>query len=108
MSNTTQTNHLKTLLQPDILIELGAKVSGPLDLLQLRDRLERWRLSQNGDSRSSQPTVEYLIQFKPETWEALNRLAEQLGARGTCVTPTEVAMLLVECSLAQIRSDARE
>jgi hypothetical protein len=108
LSNTTQTDHLETILQPDILIELGAMVSGPLDLLQLKDRLDRWRPSRNGGSTSSLPTVEYLIQFKPETWEALNRLAEQLESRGTSVTPAEVATLLVECSLAQIGSDARD
>jgi hypothetical protein len=108
VSNTTQTDHLEKLLQPDILIELGGTVSGPLDLLELKNRVDESRLSQNGDSATSQPTVEYMIQFKPETWETLNRLAERLEARGASVTPAEVATLLVEYSVAQITRDARE
>ena len=101
MSTETQTDHLKKLLRPDVVIELEAMVSGPLDLLQLKDRLERSHLSQNGES-TSEPTVERLIKFKAETWEALNRLAEQLEAQGTCVTPAEVAKLLVESTIDRI------
>jgi|SRR5712691_2806118 len=106
MSNRTQTDHLERLLQPDILIELGAIISGPLDLLQLKDRLARWRLSQNGHSRTSEPTVEHMIQFKPETWQALSRLADDLEERGASVTPAEVATLLIESGLAQIQNEA--
>ena len=108
MSANTQTDYLKRLWRPDILIELEAKVSGPLDLLQLRNRLDRLRLSKSLDSTSPESAVEYLIQFKPQTWEALNRLAEQLGAEGACVTPADVATLLIECSLAQMEGNARE
>ena len=108
MSNRTQTDHLERLLQPDILIELGAIISGPLDLLQLKDRLARWRLSQNGHPRTSEPTVERMIQFKPETWEALSRLANDLEERGASVTAAEVATLLIESSLAQIQNEARK
>src|SRR5216684_8564159 len=98
----TQTDHLKELLRPDVVIESGAMVSGPLDLLQLRDRFERSRQSQNGESATSEPTVERLIKFKAETWDALNRLAEQLEAQGTCVTPAEVAKLLVELNIDRL------
>lgn len=98
----TQTDHLKELLRPDVVIESGAMVSGPLDLLQLRDRLERSRQSQNGESATAEPTVERLIKFKAETWDALNRLAEQLEAQGTCVTPGEVAKLLVESTIDRL------
>lgn len=99
MSKETQADHLKEVLRPDVVIDLGALVAGPLDLLQLKDRIERSRLSQNGESTPSEPTVERLIKFKAETWEALNRLAEQLEAQGTCVTPAEVAKLLVESTI---------
>ena len=108
MSNRTQTDHLERLLQPDILIELGVMISAPLDLLQLKDRLARWRLSQNGHSRTSEPTVEHMIQFKPETWEALSRLADDLEERGASVTAAEVATLLIESGLAQIQNEARK
>lgn len=67
MSDPRQTNRFEKLLQPDILSDLGAMISGPLDLLQLKDRLARWRLSQDGHSRISEPTVERMIQIKPET-----------------------------------------
>ena len=95
----TQTDHLKELLRPDVVIESGAMVSGPLDLLQLKDRFERSRQSRNDESATPEPTVERLIKFKAETWDALNRLAEQLEAQGTCVTPAEVAKLLVESTI---------
>ncbi len=98
----TQTDHLKELLRPDVVIESGAMVSGPLDLLQLKDRFERSRQSQNDESATSEPTVERLIKFKAETWDALNRLAEQLEAQGTCVTPAEVAKLLVESTIDRL------
>ena len=93
-----QSEHLKELLKPDVLFELGSMVSGPLDLLQLKDRLERFNLTRNvrpGDSEA----VELLVQFKPETWRALNRLAKRLASQGKNATPAEVASLLVECSL---------
>ena len=83
MSDRTQIDHLEGLLQPDILIELGASVSGPLDLLQLRDCLEERHLSEDGASGQSEPTIERSIQFKAETWRALSRLADQLEERGT-------------------------
>lgn len=105
MSDTTQTHHLKELLQPDILIELGARVSGPVDLLQLKDWLDRWRLSEDGHSKTDERTVERLIQFKAQTWEALSRLADQLESQGTCVTPSEVAILLIEYTVAEIASN---
>lgn len=98
----TQTDHLKELLRPDVVIESGAMVSGPLDLLQLKDRFERSRQSQNDESATSEPTVERLIKFKAETWDALNRLAEQLEAQGTCVTPAELAKLLVESTIDRL------
>ena len=108
MSNRTQTDHLEELLQPDILIDLGAMISGPLDLLQLKERLDRWRQHQNVDFRTSEPTVERMIQFKPETWEALSRLADDLEERGASVTAAEVATLLIESSLAQVQNEARK
>ncbi|PYS62534.1 MAG: hypothetical protein DMF74_12915 [Acidobacteria bacterium] len=108
MSDRTQIDHLEGLLQPDILIELGASVSGPLDLLQLRDCLEERHLSEDGASGQSEPTIERSIQFKAETWRALSRLADQLEERGTPVTPAEVATFLVEKGLSQIESEALE
>lgn len=47
MSDATQTERLKKLLQPDVVAELGARVRGPLDLLQLREQVEQWRRSRN-------------------------------------------------------------
>lgn len=47
MSNATQTERLKALLQPDAVAELGAWVRGPVDLLQLREQVEQWRRSRN-------------------------------------------------------------
>ena len=108
MSDPRQTNRFEKLLQPDTLIDLGGSVSGPLDLLQLKDRLARWRLSQNGHSRTSEPTVERMIQFKPETWEALSRLADDLEEQEASVTAAEVATLLIEGGLAQIQNEARK
>jgi hypothetical protein len=67
MTNTIQTDRLKKLLQPDVVIELGEMVSGPLDLLQLKEHLDQGRSSQTGQSTTLEPTVERRIQFKPET-----------------------------------------
>jgi len=49
-----------------------------------------------------------MIQFKPETWEALSRLADDLEERGASVTAAEVAILLIESGLAQIQNEARK
>jgi hypothetical protein len=103
-----QTERLKRLLQPDVVLELGKLVSGPLDLLHLKEQLDRRRQSQGDTLAVAEPTIERLIQFKPETWEALNQLAEQLEAQGACVTPAQVAALLIESSLANRESEARE
>ncbi len=104
MSSTAQIEHLKKLLQPDIVVELGKLVSGPLDLLHLKGQVDQRRLSQGEPPAASEPPIEHLIPFKSETWEALNQLAEQLRAQGACATPAQVAALLVESSLAQLRS----
>src|SRR5947208_9151023 len=108
MSDATETNRFEQLLQPEILTNLGAMVSGPLDLLQLKDRLAQWRLSQDGHSRTSEPTVERTIQFQPETWEALSRLADDLEEQGASVTAAEVATLIIESGLAQIQNEVRK
>ena len=77
MSNTAQIERMKTLLQPDVVAELGARVRGPVDLLQLREQLEQWRWLRGEEAAAPAPVVERVIAFKPETWEQLNGLAAQ-------------------------------
>jgi hypothetical protein len=100
MSNTAQIERLKTLLQPDVVAELGLLVRGPVDLQQLREQMEQGRRSRGEQAAAPAPVVERVIAFKPETWERLNRLAAQLAAPEAAVTPTQLAAWLVETGLA--------
>ncbi len=103
MTNTAQIERLKKLLQPDVVMDLGVRVRGPLDLLQLRGQVEQWQ-----QARAAQtPAVERVIAFKPETWEQLNGLAAQLAAPGAVVTPAQLATWLVESSLAGLTNGQR-
>ena len=99
-----ESKHLKELLRPDVSFELETTVSGPLDLLRLKDQLDRMRLDR--DEPDSKSTITLSIQFKPRTWEALERLTKQLTARGAQATPEEIASLLVERSLDETTREA--
>ncbi len=107
MSNTAQIERLKTLLQPDVVAELGARVRGPLDLLQLREQMEQWRRSRGEQVTASAPVVERVIAFKPETWERLNGLAAQLASPDVSVTPAQLAAWLIESGLAGLTDGQR-
>jgi hypothetical protein len=100
MTNATQTERLKALLQPDVVAELGLLARGPVDLLQLREQVEQWRRSRSEQVAAPAPVVERVIALKPETWERLDRLAAQLAAPEAAVTPTQLAAWLVETGLA--------
>ena len=107
MTNTAQIERLKTLLQPDVVAELGLGVRGPVDLLQLREQVEQWRRSRGEQAAAPPPVIERVIAFKPETWEQLNGLAAQLAAPDAAVTPAQLAAWLVESGLAGLTNSQR-
>jgi hypothetical protein len=91
------------LLQPDVVMDLGVRVRGPIDLLQLREQVEQLQ-----HARAAQPPlVECVIAFKPETWEQLNGLAAQLTTPAATMTPAQLVTLLVESSLAGLTNGQR-
>lgn len=107
MANATQTERLKALLQPDVVAELGVRVRGPVDLLQLREQVEEWRRSRDAQAAAPAPVIERMITFELDTWEQLDRLAAQLAAPEAAVTPAQLAAWLVKSGLAGLTDSQR-
>lgn len=76
---------------------------GPLDLLQLRAELGRRLRSSGGRPSDPEWTVRRLIPFKPEEWQELERLAEQCGQEGQRLSPSQLAAVLIERGLEELR-----
>jgi len=100
----TNSERVKLLLRPDVVIPLDQFAAGPLDWLRLREALaERFRSSEDKaiDPRRS---IQCMVSFKPETWAALNGMAERLQVEGMSASPSRLAELLIEAGLAQLQT----
>ncbi|NCO37582.1 MAG: hypothetical protein COZ06_32565 [Armatimonadetes bacterium CG_4_10_14_3_um_filter_66_18] len=103
----TSPRRIAELLQPDVVVSLGQAVCGPLDLLRLRETLAARRTPSTGSAQADQPTISRPVRLTRETWDALRDMGQQLGEAGSSSTPTHVAELLVEVSVARWRERGR-
>ncbi|MEE8585825.1 MAG: hypothetical protein V3T83_13340 [Acidobacteriota bacterium] len=75
---------------------------GPLDLLQLRDDLNRRLRSTGGRPTDPEWSVRRVVPFKREGWRELERLAESCRHHGQKVSPSQLAALLIERGLEDL------
>ena len=81
----------------------GLPSQGPLDLLQLRAELGRRLRSSGGRPTDPEWSVRRVIPFKEERWRELERLAERCREGGQTVSPSQLAAVLIERGLKDLK-----
>ncbi len=81
----------------------GLPSQGPLDLLQLRAELGSRLRSSGGRPSDPEWTIRRLIPFKREEWQELERLAEQCAHEGQRLSPSQLAAVLIERGLEELK-----
>lgn len=76
---------------------------GPLDLLQLRADLQRRLRSSGGRPTDPDWSIRRVVPFKEGHWRELEELAEACGGEGQNVSPGQLAAVLVESGLRELR-----
>lgn len=85
----------------------GLPSQGPLDLLQLRAELGRRLRSSGGRPTDPEWSVRRVIPFKEEGWRDLERLAARCRDEGQTVSPSQLAALLIERGLRDLKRAGR-
>ncbi|NJL27288.1 MAG: hypothetical protein HC897_05035 [Thermoanaerobaculia bacterium] len=81
----------------------GLPSQGPLDLLQLRAELGRRLRSSGGRPTDPAWSVRRLIPFKEDLWRELEQLAARCRLGGQSVSPSQLAALLIERGLRDLK-----
>ena len=81
----------------------GLPSGGPLDLLQLRAEVATRIRSTGGRPTDPSWTVQRLVPFGEDRWKQLEKLAESLSLGGRNVSPGQLAAILLERALNQIK-----
>jgi hypothetical protein len=81
----------------------GLPSQGPLDLLQLRAELNRRLCSSGGRPSDPEWTIRRLVPFKQAEWQELERLAEQCAQQGQRLSPSQLAAVLIERGIDELK-----
>jgi len=81
----------------------GLPSQGPLDLLQLRAELGRRLRSTGGRPTDPEWTLRRIIPFREKGWLELERLATRCSDEGQKVSPSQLAALLIERGLQDLK-----
>ena len=76
---------------------------GPLDFLALKSELGRRLKSTGGRPTDPEWAIRRLIPFKKDRWAELERLAERCRQEGQNVSPSQLAALLIERGVEQLK-----
>ncbi|HEX9735245.1 MAG TPA: hypothetical protein VGG06_25020 [Thermoanaerobaculia bacterium] len=76
---------------------------GPLDLLQLRAELQRRLRSSGGRPTDPDWSIRRVVPFKEDHWRELEELAAACESGGQNVSPGQLAAVLVETGLRELR-----
>ena len=82
-------------------------LASPISLLGLAHRFNERLRSTGGRPTDPKWTVSRRVPFAPETWDALNVIAERLSSGERKVAPAQVAAALIEDGIAEL-DDAAE
>jgi hypothetical protein len=77
-------------------------LANPISLLGLAHRFNERLRSTGGRPTDPKWTVSRRIPFAPETWDALNVIAERLSSDDRKVAPAQVAAALIEDGIAEL------
>jgi len=80
---------------------------GPLDLLELRAEVQRRLRSTGGRPTDPDWDVRRLVPFRREGWQELERLARDCERNGQRVSPSQLAALLIERGLENLKKSVR-
>ena len=100
---TIRADMIRKALRPDKEIKLRVRVSGPLDLLRLREEVQRRILPTRGRPSDSSWDRQRLIRFKAEVWQELKQLSEQLRHDEVTASPGQLAAIIVEEGVKALR-----
>lgn len=103
MARQTNEERIRQALGAQRVVPVNGPSQGPLDLLQLRAELGRRLRSSGGRPSDPEWTVRRLIPFKQEEWQELERLAVQCGHEGQRLSPNQLAAVLIERGLEELR-----
>lgn len=94
---------VRRMLDPDVVERVGTGRSrGPLDLIALRDEVQR-RLRSTG-GRPSDPNWDFTrqIPFTAEVWNVLENLAESISTEQRRVSAGQLAAMLIERAVGDL------
>ena len=100
---TIRADMIRKALRPDREIELRVRVSGPLDLLRLREEVQRRIQPTGGRPSDASWDRQRLIRFKAEVWQELKQLSEQLRDNKLTASPGQLAAIIVEEGVKTLR-----
>jgi hypothetical protein len=81
----------------------GLPSQGPLDLLQMREEVGRRLRSSGGRPTDPEWALRRLVPFKQQGWQQLERLAKACSDQGQAVSPSQLAAILIERGLEDLK-----
>lgn len=98
--------------ESDLSAELGASQSftitqqpdGPFGVAALLEEIRNRLVSRGGRPSDSGPTVRRLVPLRKTVWSSLKAQAEFLSNHGKRVSPAQLAAMLVEKSLSELKT----
>jgi len=76
---------------------------GPFGVAALRDEIQSRLVSRGGRPCDPGPTIRRLVPIKKQVWRSLKAEAAILSGHGKRVSPAQLAAILVEKSVSQMR-----
>lgn len=84
------------------------RVTSPLDVLALREEIGERIRSTGGRPTDPEWTIQRQVPFRPETWQQLQQMADDLRATGASASPAQLAALFIERAVKAISLEAKE
>jgi len=80
------------------------KPRGPFGVAALLDEIQNRLVSRGGRPSDPGPTIRRLVPIKKQVWRSLKAQAAFLSSHGKRVSPAQLAAMLVEKSVSQLRT----
>jgi len=84
------------------------KPNGPFGVAALLDEIQNRLVSRGGRPSDPGPTIRRLVPIKKQVWRSLKTQAAYLSSHGKRVSPAQLAAMLVEKSVSELRDSQRE
>jgi len=83
---------------------VALKPRGPFGVAALLDEIQNRLVSRGGRPSDPGPTIRRLVPIKKQVWRSLKAQAAFLSTRGRRVSPAQLAAMLVEKSVTELRT----